>query len=210
LDSNAFRHEIFLFLCLKASVMKKILLTLGIVFAFTFSKGQEEVRLTFSGVSILNPTFTSYSLNPSIDIGVGEHLNIHYSLGFGVRGNNKFYMHMPGLAPVGMLAFLAGLGNGGEFWRFVGIVLFILPEGISYDIPLNDKWEMSPFININSAETYAYGVNNNFRYKFSADGGIATRYYFNDKIFGQFYTSAKIIESKGWGASAGLGIGLAW
>lgn len=188
--------------------MKKLLLILGIVFAFSYSNAQEDERLTISGVSILNPKFTSYSINPTIDIAISDRFNLRYSLGFGILDNNKFYMHMPGLAPVGILALI--YGGDDEFFRYIGVILILLPEGISYDIPLNDKWELSPFININSAETYAYGVNNYFRYKFSADGGIAARYYFNKKLYSQFYTSAKIIETRGWGVSAGVGIGFAW
>ena len=190
--------------------MKNFFLILLLLVLFKPSYSQEEVRLSFSGNSILSPNFSAYSINPGIDIRVKDWLNVHYSLGFGIRGNKKFYMHMPATAPLGMLAFIAGLGNGGEFWTIAGIILLVIPEGVSFDITLNDKWELSPFININSAETFTSGSTNEFNYHLSADAGLGTRFYFSDKLFAHAYSSMKIIESKGLGVSGGLGLGLSW
>jgi hypothetical protein len=189
--------------------MKKLIIISAFLLVGLVAKSQD-VRFSVNGNSILNKTFSAYSINPSLDVGVGEHFNLHYSLGFGVRGNKKFYMHLPGLAPVGMIAFVAGLDDYTNFMTYLGILLILLPEGVSYDIPLNDNWELTPFININSAECFTSGVNNDFNYHLSADGGVAARYYFSDKFFGQVYSSAKIIESKAWGVSGGFGFGLAW
>lgn len=189
--------------------MKKLIVLSLFVFGAYMAQSQT-TRFSLNGNSILNSRFSAFSVNPSIDIGVSEHFNIHYSLGFGVRGNSKFYMHLPASAPLGMLAFIAGIGDYSNFLSYLGIILIILPEGVSYDIPLNDNWELTPFININSAECFTSGVNNDFNYLLSADGGVAARYYFSDKFFGQVYSSAKIIESKAWGVSGGFGFGLAW
>lgn len=85
-----------------------------------------------------------------LDAMVNDRIGIHYSILFG-----KDYFHMP-LAPIGgWFAGLAvgmaasdssktfgGLGAG----LLVGIITSIIPEGISYNIPINDELTIAPYI----------------------------------------------------------------
>lgn len=185
--------------------MKKLIFIFVFTLATIFAQSQS-AKFSINGNTILNPNFLSYSINPFYEVYLDKHWNIHYSLGLGVCDNNKFYIHLSCLAPLGIL-FLSDLDDSSDFIQYLGIILVLLPEGVSYDIPLNKKWVIAPFININSAECFMSSLKGDFNYLLSADAGITIRYYFSDKFYGQIYSSAKIISSKSWGINSGLGFG---
>lgn len=189
--------------------MKKQILfavLIGIAFS-TFS--QRETRLSFYAQSIQANNFNTYSINPTIDIPVSDNFNVRYSIGFGIRGSGKFYMHTPLTAPVGGVLFVSGLGHESSFLSVLGIVLIILPEGVSYDFRLSKKVEMSPFLDFNSVELYLT-PNNQFDFKLSADLGIESQIYITDKFYASAHASLTLLESKGLGFSGGIGLGIAF
>ncbi|PKP04509.1 MAG: hypothetical protein CVU11_04820 [Bacteroidetes bacterium HGW-Bacteroidetes-6] len=95
-------------------------------------------------------------------------------------------MHTPLTAPVGSLLFIAGLGHDGPFLRTLGVLMILFPEGISCDICLNDKMEISPFIDVNSCEFFVHNTDNTLGFLLSGDIGLTAQMYIGDKL----YTSA--------------------
>ncbi|MPM29189.1 hypothetical protein SDC9_75729 [bioreactor metagenome] len=187
--------------------MKRIVLVVFIVVACLSVSAQDESRITLSANTIQVDNFHAYSINPSFELALNDHWNLRYELGFGVRGNRKFYMHTPVTLPVGGLLFILGLSAGGSFINTLGILMMIVPEGVSYDISLTDDLELSPFIDINSCEYYLTPEYNDLQFLLSGDAGIALRMHISDRFYMSAYSSLTMLESKGLGFSGGLGIG---
>ena len=131
-------------------------------------QAQGESRITLSANTIQVDNFHAYSINPSFELALNDHWNLRYELGFGIRGNKKFYMHTPVTLPIGGFLFVTGIGSGGSFLNTLGILLMIAPEGVSYDISLSDGFELSPYIDLNSCEYYLT-PENQFKYRLSGD-----------------------------------------
>ncbi len=190
--------------------MRGLLLASLLLVLIGIGNAQDETRLSLYANTLNAQNFHSYSLNPTIDIAVSDHFNIRYSLGFGIRGNKKFYMHSPVSAPVGMVLFVAGLGSSGSFLSTLGILLLIAPEGVSYDIRLSDKVELSPFIDLNSCEYFLSGDSNTLNFLISGDAGLSSQLYISEKFYLSAHASAMLLETKGLGFSAGAGMGIAF
>lgn len=171
---------------------------------------QENTRLTFSATTLQNDRFHSYSLNPLLEVGVSDHFNLRYSLGFGMRSNGKFYMHSPVTAPVGLVLFVSGLGSDGDFVTLLGILMLLVPEGVSFDISLSDQIELSPFIDLNSCEYFVRNDNNELDFLFSGDVGLSAQWYLGDSFYLTAHSSAMLLETRGLGFSGGMGAGFSF
>lgn len=186
----------------------KFFLILFLMFLTGLSlNAQDESRITLSANTIQVDNFHAYSINPSFELALNDHWNLRYDLGFGIRGNRKFYMHTPVTLPVGGLLFVIGLSGGGSFINTLGILMMIVPEGISYDISLTDNMEVSPFIDLNSCEYFLTPEYNDLQFLLSGDAGFAVRMHVSDRFCMSAYSSLTMLESKGLGFSGGLGIG---
>lgn len=187
--------------------MKKLFVVVLLVYPCLFLQAQSESRITLSANTIQVDNFHAYSINPSFELALGDHWNLRYELGFGIRGNKKFYMHTPVTLPLGGILFVAGIGSGGSFLNTLGILLMIAPEGVSYDISLSDGFELSPYIDLNSCEYYLTPDYNTLKFRLSADAGLACRMHVSDRFCFSAYTSLTMLETHGLGFSGGVGIG---
>ncbi len=187
--------------------MKNLIVFVLIIFPYMFLHAQDESRISLNANTIQVDNFHAYSLNPSFELALNDHWNLRYELGFGIRGNKKFYMHTPLTLPVGGVLFAAGIGSGGSFLYTLGILLLIAPEGVSYDIQLTDEYELSPYIDLNSAEYYLTPENNQLKFRLSGDAGLTCRMHVSDRFCFSAYTSLTMLETHGLGFSGGVGIG---
>jgi len=187
--------------------MKKLVFLFFVSFLAFNANAQDESRLSLMANTIQVDNFHAYSINPTFELAVSDHFNLRYQLGFGIRGNKKFYMHTPVSAPIGGLLFIAGLGSGGSFISTLGILMLIVPEGVSYDISLSDNVELSPFIDLNSCEYYLTPEYNNLKWLLSGDAGVSCQLHLGDRFCFSAYTSLTMLESKGLGFSSGVGLG---
>jgi len=80
-------------------------------------QAQSESRISLNANSIQVDNFHAYSINPSFELALNDHWNLRYELGFGIRGNKKFYMHTPATLPFGGALFVIGIGSGGSFFK---------------------------------------------------------------------------------------------
>ena len=187
--------------------MKKLVLLILLFSTAIALQAQDESRLTLSANTIQVDNFHAYSINPTFEVALNDNWNLRYELGFGIRGNKKFYMHTPVTLPVGGVLFIAGIGSGGSFLNTLGILLMIAPEGVSFDIQLSDEFELSPYIDLNSCEYYLTPENNTLKFRLSGDEGIAGRIHMSDRFCVSAYTSLTMLETYGLGFSGGVGIG---
>jgi hypothetical protein len=139
---------------LKINRARLILLALLLSSSFVCQSQENEKRALFlsakSGYLSIKDFGPRYYGGIELDAMVGDRLGIHYSLLLGEK-----YFHMP-LAPIGgVFAGLAvgkaaadstktfgGLGAG----LLIGLITSIIPEGVSYNIPVNNTLTLAPYI----------------------------------------------------------------
>ncbi len=192
------------------SIMKKYILFFALIVIAFSAHSQRETRLSFYAQSIQVDNFKAYSISPTIDIPVSDNFNLRYSIGFGMQSSRKFYMHTPLTAPVGSILFVAGLGGNTTFLSTLGLFIIFIPEGVSYDIRLNDDLEISPFIDINSCEFFLRDVDNKLDFLLSGDVGLTSQLYLTDHFYASAHASLTMLETKGLGFSGGIGLGIAF
>lgn len=186
--------------------MKKIgLLLLMLISLDTFSQ-DESSRLSLYVNTLQSPGFSAYAFSPLLEVGVSETVNLRYSLGFGVNQNNKLYLHSPLTLPLGTILFFSGLGDNTNIISTLGIILIVIPEGVSFDIPVTDKLEISPFIDVNAGEFFLK-TNNEFDFSLSGDAGASVQYSITDHFYGCSYISAGYMQSHGISINGGFGVG---
>lgn len=138
-----------------------------------------------------------YVLNPE------DRWSWYYSIGFGSTNNRKFYGHFPLGAFLGVYFLANSDGGSNELLTTLAVLSFIAPEGVSYNIKLNEKMKVSPFINFNSIEFY---TNDKDEERIMPSFGVGTRvsYSFNPNFGVSFGLGAKIISAEGWGIQTGV------
>jgi hypothetical protein len=106
-----------------------------------------------------------------------------------------------------------GFTNGLSLSRWTtigGILIAILPDGISYHFPINYHWDFAPYANVVGVD-YIWSKKWNYReWKYAASlGGKLTYWNFNGLTVNTFLEARKV-ASTAWGIGAGLGIGYAF
>ena len=198
--------------------MKNLKYIILILFIFSFGKSflsqidKGEGYLSIKGGYINIDDFTPRAYGGiEFDLLAWEKVGIHYSLLFGDN-----YFHMP-IAPIGgflLGAIIAGsededgenrLGVG----LVVGLLTAIIPEGISFNIKVNDQIAFAPYI---SPLQFEY-IRNDSKTKDDsfAGGAIGLRfhhYYYNSQFRISPYMEYKIHYNKYThpGISAGLNL----
>ena len=112
-----------------------------------------------------------------LDVMVTDKIGIHYSILFGEE-----YFHMP-LAPVGgffVAAAVSDIDEGFGFGLLLGAITAIIPEGVSYNIPLGENSGFAPYISPLQFEYVPSGEGNTY-----PGGAIGLRYhqYVGKKLF---------------------------
>lgn len=179
--------------------MKKIIIILAFM-GFAFSAfPQQTFKLSLNTMGATSYNYKFIHGNIGFDWGVCKWMDLHYSLGMGVKGNGKFCMRMPYTIPVGLIAVSYGYGA----------LLLLLPQGLSFNVPVNEKIDLCPFINFNTAELY-FNEYSNDKYLYVGDLGLKLRYKLGKMGFAQASTAMKIEGTGDFGILGEVGVGLSF
>ncbi len=192
-----------------------IYLLIGFIIQQSSCLAQDQKAKSFLSAKIGHLQIDGYSPRlyggVEFDVIFPNRIGIHYSFLFG-----KDYFHMP-LAPVGGLftgiaaglffsssdSTKTGLGTG----IIVGLLTAIIPEGISYNIPISHKLQIAPYISPLQFEVIRRN-NNSKGYAGGAIGIKLHQYLISEKMRLSPYVEMKIHYSKtpNPGFSAGLNV----
>jgi hypothetical protein len=170
-----------------------------------FSQSQPNQRICLGYDSYLNPNMSLKSGTLQYVLFPEDRWSLHYSLGFGATNNDKFYAHYPMGAFWGIYLLAFSDGGADELLTTLAVISFIIPEGVSYNININEKMKVSPYVNFNSMEFY-YDKQDNEKIKPSFGLGSRVSYAFNPNFGVSFGLGAKIIAAEGWGIQTGVSL----
>lgn len=161
--------------------MKKTLLFLLIFIlscriALPQNDGSGEVSFYPHYMTTFDRSFYAAGIN--LTFFIGERWGLEYNFSIGATSDRKFYAHSPFGAAAGVWL-LANIADGdGDFWGVLGIILILVPEGISYAIPLPEnsalKFKVNPlgfdYLKKNAEEEIHFSGEASIKYKINISG----------------------------------------
>ena len=162
---------------------------------------------------VQNTSYTIGSLNGEILL---KKFGLNYNFDYQMRKDsiNQFHTSMGILgAPV---LFGIGLSNAvdsdstssGAFGILGGLLLLVLPDGMSYHYSPAYKWDISPYANILGLDFIKDKKSDEFFLKYACSFGVKSTYTLNDLLTFTAFAETRQAARFGWGFGGGLGIGL--
>ena len=162
---------------------------------------------------VQNTSYSIGSLNGEILL---KKIGLNYNFDYQMRKDsiNQFHTSMgiigaPILFGIGLSNALDGDSTSSGFFGVLGgILLLVLPEGISYHYSPAYHWDLSPYANILGLDFIRDRKSNAAFIKYSCSFGIKSTYILNDIISVTAYAETRQAARFGWGIGGGLGIGV--
>jgi len=134
-----------------------------------------DIIISGSRARLFYGDFNSFN-DVSADIQYFVHDNVSLNYSIAINGN---YFHVPASIPIVAVALYCGVTADVEF-----LYLLLIPEGVSYHIPINESFGFSPYINPLGFEYMEYPEGGNAWYMTGAAG-----IRFNALLYDRFYIS---------------------
>jgi hypothetical protein len=150
-------------------------------------------------------SFQSFGLQ--IEAPVSKRMYVNYHFGMGTTSEGGLYVHAPLGAAGGCALFVDALeGEKGLGW--VGVLLCLVPEGITYRIPVGRKLEFLPYFNPLQCDYRIRESTYGEEFNLSGDAGLRVAVKFPMKFFFQAHCGSKLLYNNGeWGAEGGISLG---
>lgn len=157
-----------------------------------------------------------YFLNP--------YIGLNYNFDFMVRNDRVFQFHTsvgtlagPPILLIGIISAIANADNDpddsdfnlGILGIFLGTLILVAPDGVSFHIPVNYRWDISPYANVLGID---YVKNNNLgtkKFKYAMSYGVKTTYLTYSKITLNAFLETRKVAGQGWSFGGGFGLGYA-
>ena len=121
----------------------------------------------------------------------------------------------PPLILVGLLSGIASSNDAtstgsvfglGYLGALVGLLITVLPDGVSYHIPYGYNGDIAPYANVIGID-YIWNKNLGYsQWKYACSFGVKGTYWHHSNWMMQGFLETRKVASTGWGFGAGLGI----
>lgn len=201
--------------------LSTVLILIHSSFFAQYAEQSGQIWLKYSLGRVDSAQYNNFSLGGEVLLGKRWGLNYNFDLVF--RNDNVFQMH----SSVGMILgpFLIGAGivswaaagdedgdgekdaNLGGIGIVGGLLLFALPEGVSYHFPIRYNWDIAPYANVLGVD-YIKNRNTDLWYlRYAATFGTRATYWRDNRFtFNGFFETRKVL-GMGWSFGGGLGLG---
>jgi hypothetical protein len=153
-----------------------------------------------------------------------KRIGLNYNLEFQKRTDHFNHIH----ASVGSLAgpplilfgLISGLANStndsidsdsvfefGYLGTLLGLLITVLPDGVSYHFPIGYKWDVSPYANVLGVDWIWNRDIGYSEFKYSCSFGVKGTYLLNDRMTVLGFIETRKAAPTGWGIGAGIGLG---
>ena len=216
-----------LFLIDQFSSMKKFILTSTLLFFMFHSKGQVtnyrwHTYAKLSGGIIDSSNYINGGL--SAEYMVFKRFGLNYNLEIQHRTDKYNHLHAsvgslagPPLILVGLISGLANSTNdntnAGSVFEFgylgtlMGLLITVLPDGVSYHFPIGYKWDVSPYANVLGFDWIWNRDIGYSEFKYSCSLGVKGTYLINDRLTAIGFIETRKAAPTGWGIGVGIGLG---
>lgn len=206
--------------------MNKLLIVFFLLFFSThgrtqLSEKQGLVSFKYSMGTVDSARYSAYSA--SGEWRLKENFGLNYNLEFIHRNDHIYQIHSSAGTIVGPPIFLFGLislisnnaiNNSdfsvGSFGVLLGILAFIVPDGVSFHIPYKYNWDFSPYANILGVDYMKNNNNNKSYFRYSSSFGIRVNYWQESNLTLSSFIETRKVAAMGWAFGGGIGIGYAF
>ncbi|MFN5982060.1 MAG: hypothetical protein ACK476_10025 [Fluviicola sp.] len=206
-------------------MLNEIMRNLLLLFILSLSFASKAQLSEYKGYVGLNTSFGTVDQAKYYTIGFkGEctfksRLGLLYNFEFVKRNDKIWNLHSsvgsvggPLIALVGILAdgytnnfgFNTNLGRAGIV---AGVVMFVMPEGVTYHFPIQYNWDVAPYVNVLGLDYVRDQVLDQGRLKWSGSAGVKTSYWTTSGFSVNVYFEARKVASYGINLGAGVGVG---
>ena len=214
-------------LTMKSQKMKKVFLS--IVLLFICFKTESQVTNyrwhtygKISGGMIDSSAYVNGGL--SAEYMLFKRIGLNYNLEFQHRTDKYNHFHAsvgslagPPLIVIGLISGLANSANNGSnsesvfglgyLGTLMGILITVLPDGVSYHFPIGYKWDVSPYANVLGFDWIRNRKKGYSEFKYSCSFGVRGTYLINDRMTAIGFIETRKAAPTGWGIGAGIGLG---
>jgi hypothetical protein len=163
--------------------------------------------------SVQSALFNSYSLNGEFIFK--NKFGINYNFDYVSRQDDLRHFHMtmgllgaPVLFGIGLGKTFAGdTTSSGAFGVIGGLILLVLPDGVSYHISPKDGWDISPYANILGLDFIKNRATGDEYLKYACSFGVKSTYLIKERFTVSGFLETRQAASFGWSFGGGIGIG---
>jgi len=147
-------------------------------------------------------------------------IGLVYNFEFQKRSDNFKHIHAsvgslagPPLLLIGLLSGASNLDQTssgsifglGYLGAVVGLLITVLPDGVSYHFPIGYNWDISPYANVLGID-YVWNKDLGYKqWKYSCSFGVKGTYWNYNNWMLQGFIETRKVTSTGWGVGLGLG-----
>ncbi|MFM7683353.1 MAG: hypothetical protein ACKO7P_11505 [Bacteroidota bacterium] len=160
----------------------------------------------------------------SAEYMVFKRFGLNYNLEFQHRTDKYNHVHAsvgslagPPLIVIGLISGLANSENNssnsesvfglGYLGTFIGLLITVLPDGVSYHFPIGYKWDVAPYANVLGFDWIRNREKGYSEFKYSCSFGVRGTYLIKDRMTAIGFIETRKVASTGWGIGAGIGLG---
>jgi hypothetical protein len=204
-------------------------LFIGLLFSFLLisfvSKAQLTQKNGYIGIKtsygfVDTSFYTNYGLTGEFILK--NRFGLVYNLEYQKRTDNFKHIHAsvgslagPPLILIGLISGLANSTNDGTssgsvfglgyLGTLIGLLITVLPDGLSYHIPFGYNGDIAPYANVLGID-YIWNKNVGYsQWKYSCSFGVKGTYWHQSNWMLQGFLETRKVASTGWGFGAGLG-----
>jgi hypothetical protein len=201
---------------IKIHIMKYFLFLFSLSSSFAFGQlTQKSFRVEANGMFGTYGNSAYYGGSLGARWLVSERIGLRYNFDVLQLNNNTRHVHTPmGLVggPILLASGIARTIDGdsttrGGFGIVSGILLLILPEGLSYHLPIGSHLEISPYANVLGIDFIRDKNNNSSRVKYACSFGVQLTALTFSNLTVQGFVETRKAASVPWGFGAGVGLG---
>lgn len=207
--------------------MKKFIFTSSLLFIIFHSKGQVtnyrwHTYAKLSGGIIDSSRYINGGI--SAEYMLFKRFGLNYNLEFQHRTDKYNHLHAsvgslagPPLIVIGLISGLANSSNDssiaestfgfGYLGTLMGLLITILPDGVSYHVPIGYKWDVSPYANVLGFDWIRNKEIGYSEFKYSCSFGVRGTYLIKDRLTAIGFIETRKAAPTSWGIGAGIGMG---
>jgi hypothetical protein len=197
--------------------LKNFCFLISFVVSFSFHAQLTEHKLhlqtKYSHGILDTAQFNNYSL--TAEFIIHNHFGLNYNFDWMYRSDNIRQVHTPmGLigGPFLIVKSLANsigdsTGSAKGAGIILGILILILPDGLSYHIPIAYNWDLSPYANLLGLDFIKNKNTNDNFLKYACSFGVKSTYCLSDRITLSGFLETRQAARFGWGFAGGIGVG---
>lgn len=151
-----------------------------------------------------------------------KRIGLNYNLEFQHRTDNYNHLHGSIGSVGGPVIFALGAAKGilnsvdgdttnntgiGALGMLAGILVFVLPDGVSYHFPLGYKGDISPYFNFLGFDWVRNKQIGYSEFKYACSLGIRGSYMLGDRLTAIGFVETRKCAPTGWGIGGGIGLG---